>query len=165
MGGSKHDADCLRRKEDPAMLYVCTCGLADEQVKTPRRDVLSDHSGCGVSECPCNDGDPCNYENHGETRAMPHPDQGSRPRVIMVEGVPWVSHEFHQRCLDEARAEARFSRTLRTQAIINRIREASSIVGPDEVARTRHTLDRIAIVLSLEFARSSDDVRVAEESE
>jgi hypothetical protein len=33
---SKHDADCLRRKdEDVRMLYVCTCGLADEQVKRP----------------------------------------------------------------------------------------------------------------------------------
>jgi hypothetical protein len=26
---------------------------------------------------------------------------GSAPRVIMVEGVPWVSHEFHQRMLSE----------------------------------------------------------------
>lgn len=32
MAGSKHDAECLRRKEEPPMLYVCSCGLTDGQV-------------------------------------------------------------------------------------------------------------------------------------
>lgn len=27
----------------------------------------------GDPTCPCQDGDPCNYEDHGDTKAMPAP--------------------------------------------------------------------------------------------
>jgi hypothetical protein len=37
---SKHDKDCLRRKKNPQMQYICTCKLTDKQVHYP--PVVSD---------------------------------------------------------------------------------------------------------------------------
>jgi hypothetical protein len=49
MAGSKHDAECLRRKEDPRMLYVCTCDLTDAQVlSVPERSQVC--SKCGETK-------------------------------------------------------------------------------------------------------------------
>lgn len=35
---------------------------------------------CGVASCPCNDGDPCNYEDHEDTKAMPLPPGPDEPQ-------------------------------------------------------------------------------------
>ena len=40
MRQSKHDADCLRRRSDPGLKYVCSCGMSDENVQAAKR--LSD---------------------------------------------------------------------------------------------------------------------------
>jgi hypothetical protein len=39
------------------------------------RDEVEDvtNGRCGIDTCPCNDGDPCNYEDHGDTKAWAHP--------------------------------------------------------------------------------------------
>lgn len=46
----KHDEDCYRRKEETGHIYVCTCGLTDEQVEAHTRylrgeDIRDDGSG------------------------------------------------------------------------------------------------------------------------
>lgn len=33
---SKHDADCLRRKIEMSMRFVCTCRMSDAEVETAR---------------------------------------------------------------------------------------------------------------------------------
>jgi hypothetical protein len=52
---------------------------------------------CGVETCPCNDGDPCNYEDHGDTKAMPHPDShdGERKKKPGGPPKPWDYLGWH----------------------------------------------------------------------
>lgn len=48
---NKHDADCLHRKHETGVIYLCTCGLSDGQVGQYDRDGRPYHSGVNCMEC------------------------------------------------------------------------------------------------------------------
>lgn len=58
-----------------------------------------------------------------------------RPRVIMVEGSPWVAHEFHQRCLDELRTESERLREAHAEAVALAVRYRDELDQTRDVAR------------------------------
>lgn len=124
MAESKHDADCLRRREDASMLYVCTCAMTDEQVAesaVSKRAVLSDQircTDCGttraqdVIDCPvcdvpsghvhgaCRDAADLKVENDQLRAKLVNVALHLTYALDAIEGKPWTGWTT-----DDARAE------------------------------------------------------------